>query len=94
MYQKVNPERSKYHDNMFCHKSEETIAFLQDVKVPCIAFKAVAAGAIPPAEGFRYAFQGGADFICVGMFDFQVTEDAIIARRAMEEARNRKRPWY
>ena len=57
------------------------------------AFKVLAAGAIPPDEGFGYAFQSGADFICVGMFDFQVTEDAILARKAVLESKDRKRPW-
>ena len=28
-----------------------------------------------PEDGFRYAFENGADFICVGMFDFQVVDD-------------------
>jgi len=32
-------------------------------------------------EGFDYAVQNGADFLCVGMFDFQVQEDVQIARK-------------
>jgi len=93
MYEPLSNDPTKYHDNMFCHKHEETVAFMQDVKVPWIAFKVLAAGAIPPEEGFKYAFESGADFICVGMFDYQVTEDAILARKAVAEARDRKRPW-
>jgi hypothetical protein len=93
MFEKESPNHAEYHDNMFCHSPERTAAFMQDVKVPWIAFKVLAAGAIRPEEGFRFAFTNGADFICVGMFDFQVDADAAITRRALAEARNRKRPW-
>jgi NAD(P)H-dependent flavin oxidoreductase YrpB (nitropropane dioxygenase family) len=78
---------------MFCHEHEQTVAFMREVKVPWIAFKVLAAGAIPPEEGLRYAFASGADFVCLGMFDFQILEDAALARRAIAEARNRPRPW-
>jgi hypothetical protein len=93
MFEKESPNHDQYHDNMFCHNAEETVAFMQTVKVPWIAFKVLAAGAIPPEEGFKFAFDNGADFICVGMFDFQVRQDAAIARRAIAGAQNRKRPW-
>jgi hypothetical protein len=93
MYEKDSPNHAEYHDNLFCHNADETIAFMQNVKVPWIAFKVLAAGAIPPGDGFRYAFQGGADFLCVGMFDFQVEEDARLAREAVAQAKDRKRPW-
>jgi hypothetical protein len=93
MYEKDSPHHDEYHDNMFCHDHEKTVEFMQDVKVPWIAFKVLAAGAIPPEEGFRFAFESGADFICVGMFDFQVQRDAEIARRAVAAAQRRKRPW-
>ena len=93
MYEANSPHHDEYHDNMFCHKAEETVAFMQDVKVPWIAFKVMAAGAIPPAEGFRYAFEGGADFLCVGMFDYQVREDVVIADQILSGNLNRKRPW-
>jgi hypothetical protein len=93
MFEKESPSHDQYHDNIFCHNAEETVAFMQTVKVPWIAFKVMAAGAIPPAEGFKFAFDSGADFICVGMFDFQVREDATLARQAIAAAQNRKRPW-
>ncbi|MBN2132694.1 MAG: hypothetical protein JW741_24550 [Sedimentisphaerales bacterium] len=93
MYEANSPHHDEYHDNMFCHKHEELVAFMQDVKAPWIAFKVLAAGAIRPEEGFRYAFESGADFICVGMFDFQVREDTILARQILSSNLNRKRPW-
>jgi hypothetical protein len=93
MYEKESEDHAEYHDNMFCHHPEGTVAFLQGVNVPWIAFKVLAAGAIPPEDGFRYAFDGGADFICVGMFDFQVEADAALAREAVERASGRGRPW-
>jgi hypothetical protein len=94
MFEAESPHYPGYHDNMFCHDPEETVVFLQTVRVPWIAFKVLAAGAIPPQEGFRYAFESGADFLCVGMFDFQVEEDAELARRAVAGAKDRKRPWF
>jgi hypothetical protein len=66
---------------------------MQDVKVPWIAFKVLAAGAIGAEEGFKFAFDGGADFICVGMFDFQIKQDVELTQKAIAESNNRKRPW-
>lgn len=93
MYQKDSPDHAYYHDNMFCHNHEETVAFMQDVKVPWIAYKVLAAGAIPPKDGLTFAFKNGADFVCLGMFDFQVAEDVKLTRQAVAAAKNRKRPW-
>jgi len=66
---------------------------MKDVKAPWIAFKVLAAGAIPPEEGFRSAFEAGADFVCVGMFDFQVEADAKLVERCVDGARQRPRSW-
>jgi hypothetical protein len=93
MYEKESPNHSEYHDNMFCHDAEQTIAFMREVKAPWIAFKVLAAGAIPPADGLKYAFESGADFVCLGMFDFQVRQDVELALKAIDGAKNRKRPW-
>ena len=93
MFQAESPKHDEYHDNMFCHDHEKTVAFMQGVKVPWIAFKVLAAGAIQPKDGIQYAFDSGADFICLGMFDFQVEEDARLVRQCVARARNRKRPW-
>jgi hypothetical protein len=81
------------HDNIWSIAPEQTIDLMREVTKPWIAFKVLAAGAIHPREGFRYAFDNGADFICVGMFDFQVRENTIIARSAITSAGGRDRPW-
>jgi hypothetical protein len=93
MYEENSPRHDEYHDNMFCHNCRETVEFMQDVKVPWIAFKVLAAGAIPPRDGLNYAYAGGADFVCLGMFDFQIKQDVAYTLKAIKEAKHRKRPW-
>jgi len=80
-------------DNYWSLTPEETIEFMDTVEKPWIAFKVLAAGAIHPRKGFPYAFQGGADFVCVGMFDFQVAEDVAIAKETLAGLGKRQRPW-
>ena len=58
-----------------------------------IGFKILTGGAIDPKDGFKWAFQNGADFICVGMFDFQVVEDVNICIDTLAGLQNRKREW-
>ncbi|HSW00836.1 MAG TPA: hypothetical protein VLI39_11730 [Sedimentisphaerales bacterium] len=86
-------EHGQFHDNMYCRSPQETIEYMKGLKEPWIAFKVLAAGAVQPRAGFRFAFEGGADFLCVGMFDFQVREDVIIAREILSGQINRPRPW-
>ena len=81
------------HDNIWSISPEKTIEFMKNVEKPWIAFKVLAAGAIHPEPGFEYAFGNGADFVCVGMFDFQITENALIARDKISANSNRQRPW-
>ncbi|MDD4870251.1 MAG: hypothetical protein PHR77_06790 [Kiritimatiellae bacterium] len=83
------------HDNMFCINAKETIEFMATLKKPWIAFKTLAAGAIHPRDSFQWCFENGADFICVGMFDFQVVEDTDIAEKALKTVvqKGRARPW-
>lgn len=83
-----------WYDNMWCINPEETIQFMKTVKKPWIAFKVLAAGAIYPRDGFPYAFASGADFIAVGMFDFQIKDNAILAAKVVRQTQKRERPWY
>ena len=82
-------------DCMWEQYPEETIKLMKTVKKPWIGYKVLAAGAIHPKEGFRFAFEGGADFVCPGMFDFQVRENALIAKNLLAEdgVKNRGRAW-
>ena len=71
------------NDNSWCSDPQAVIDFMAKVRKPWIAFKILAAGAIPPRAAFPYAFNNGADFILVGMFDWQIEEDAKLARRVI-----------
>ncbi|MBN1783242.1 DoxX family protein [bacterium] len=91
-YWSVQPQEE--HDNVYCRKPAETIAFMQTLDQPWIAFKILAAGAITPESGFRYAFESGADFICVGMYDFQIVEDTNLVTDLLKLKFDRERRWW
>ena len=76
----------------WCSGPQEVIDVMKDVEKPWIAFKVMAAGAIPPANAFRYAFENGADHVLAGMFDFEIAQDAQIANEVLN-AVTRTRPW-
>jgi hypothetical protein len=82
-----------WYDNMWCLNPEETIAFMGKVTKPWIAFKVLAAGAIYPRQAFPYAFKNGADFIAVGMFDFQIKDNCELAAKVVRGTTSRERPW-
>ncbi len=79
-------------DNSWCNHPDEVVDVMWAVKKPWIAFKVMAAGAIPPRAGFQFAFNSGADFVLAGMFDWQVTEDVKTVKEVLANV-SRTRPW-
>jgi uncharacterized membrane protein YphA (DoxX/SURF4 family) len=86
-------DHNRFHNNMFCLFPERTIDFVSKAKVPIMGFKVLAAGAIEPQDGFKWAFENGADFICVGMFDFQVVSNVNTTIDCLKTT-TRSREWY
>ena len=91
---KRNLDHNMFHDNCFCPFPDKSIEFVNRTKVPVMGFKVLAAGAIKPEYGFNWAFKNGADFICVGMFDFQIVNDVNITIDVLKNLEGRKREWY
>jgi hypothetical protein len=85
----IQPE----NDNIWCRNPEETIEYMKTLETPWVAFKVLAAGAYHPRDSFKYVFESGADFACVGMFDFQIIENALIAQDVFAKTIDRQRPW-
>ncbi len=92
------PDRVSKNDNSWCSDAQAVIDVFAKIAKPWIAFKILAAGAIPPRAAFPFALNGGADFILVGMFDWQVEENVKLARRVFGVVSGpnskRTRPWY
>ena len=86
-------DHDEFHDNMFCLFPEKTAEYMSKKKIPWIAFKVLAGGAIHPEAGFKYAFENGADFVCVGMFDWQIVDDVNIAIDTLSNLTDRQREW-
>jgi hypothetical protein len=80
-------------DNYWCRDPQGTLRFFQELPRPWIAYKVLAAGAIHPKAGFQFAFENGADFCAVGIFDFQIAEDVALANQVLAATRNRERAW-
>jgi len=90
-------DHNYYHNNLFCPYPDRVIEFVSRTTVPVMGFKVLAAGAIKPEDGFKWAFNNGADFICVGMFDFQIVKDVNICNNVLaeiEKERTRTREWH
>ena len=80
-------------DSNWCPDPEAVIETMEAVKKPWIAFKTMAAGAIPPRNAFQYALEGGADFVLAGMFDFEIAEDAQVMNETLANCQKRIRSW-
>lgn len=66
---------------------------MKPISRPWIAFKVLGAGAVKPRDGFELALKMGADFLAVGMFDFQVAANADTIRAVLAGKLDRARPW-
>jgi hypothetical protein len=87
------PSADLNFDSRWCADAEALAAMMRTVEKPWIAFKVMAAGAIPPQNAFKYAFDSGADFVLAGMFDYEVAEDVAIAKNVLAGVKSRPRPW-
>ena len=76
-------------NNLILVKPEE----LSDQRVDLQA-ETVPAGSILPDVAFLYAWENGADFVCAGMYDFQMVADVNIALDVLSDTHlPRERPW-
>ncbi len=91
------PDRVGENDNSWCSNAQAVIDLFAKINKPWIAFKVLAAGALQPRAAFPHAVNGGADFLLVGMFDWQVVENIKLAQRVFRVAlgpnSKRTRPW-
>ena len=79
--------------NYYCSQAAEVSEFMKGIMKPWIGFKVLGAGRETPPDGFRHAFERGADFIAVGMFDWQVRDDAAHVQGMLAQGINRDRAW-
>ncbi len=81
------------HDNIWETKPHATTEFFAKVNKPFVAYKVLAAGAIMPRDGFKFALENGADFLSIGMYDFQLAEDVNTIKALVNPKLERKREW-
>ncbi len=77
----------------YCSEPAEVAEFMKAIKRPWIGFKVLGAGRETPPDGFRHAFERGADFIAVGMFDWQVRDGAAYVQEMVAKGIERNRAW-
>jgi hypothetical protein len=92
---KPNELKGAYNEvpGYWCRDPQGTIEVMKKVTKPWIAFKVMAAGAIPPKDAFKYVFENGADHTLAGMFDFEIAEDTKILNETLTNLKGRTRPW-
>ncbi|MDR2705097.1 MAG: hypothetical protein LBC02_04890 [Planctomycetaceae bacterium] len=90
------PSAKINHDSSWCDNPEKVIEVMSKVEKPWIAYKIMAAGAIPPKNALEYAFTNGADFTIFGMFDYEIDEDTRLLNEVlnMDKVKNRSRKWF
>jgi len=77
----------------YCSPAVEVGQFMTTINKPWIGFKTLGAGRETPPGGFRHAFERGADFLAVGMFDWQVRDDVAHVQEMLAKGIDRDRPW-
>ncbi len=92
-YWSANINGGSRHDNIWCTNPNETIEYMRTRPEPWIGFKTLAAGAVEPKDGFPFALKAGADFLCVGMYDFQLVENVNLFNDIFASCQKRDRPW-
>jgi len=94
--QKFNPDFYFKTINAVGYETQnpaEIAAFMKTVNKPWVAFKVLGAGRMKAEDGLELAFRSGADFVNVGMYDFQVREDVALVRDIAAKHSQRERPW-
>ena len=76
-------------------RSRTDVAFMRNLPAsPGSPSKCWPRGPSCPEEGFRFALENGGDFLCVGMYDFQMVKDVNTALGVMHGNLQRERPWH
>jgi hypothetical protein len=90
------PSAKLNHDSSWCDDPNKVIEVMSKVEKPWIAYKIMAAGAIPPKNALDYAFSNGADFVVFGMFDYEIDEDTRLLNEVLkaDKVKNRPRKWF
>ena len=90
------PTANLDHDSSWCDDPKKHIEVFSQVKKPWIAYKVMAAGAIPPKDALDHSFANGADFVLFGMFDYEIEEDTRLFHEvlAKDNVKNRARKWF
>jgi hypothetical protein len=94
--QKIDPDFYFKTFNSAGYESQDVrdvAALMKTIRKPWIAFKVLGAGRVEPKEGFNLAFKSGADFINVGMYDFQVVQNVGLVREVVQTHEKRDRAW-
>jgi len=90
------PSANLNYDSSWCDDPQKVIDVMAKVEKPWIAYKVMAAGAIPPRVALEYTFANGADFTVFGMFDYEIDEDTRLLNEvlALDSVKNRARKWF